>query len=161
MKFPIYALRQYVSIYEEGMYKIIETHKCRWVLDHKYPTDNNYWERRLQLLTDPFIPYKLYPLKKKVTSLAQMLRLNTRHFIDGEGTIHVYTKSTFYKLKYAKIEAKWKTAKGYTAIKSREVPTTYIIKDEGYSHFGYIKVGRRFELYELCYEEKPERRIKI
>ena len=161
MNFPLYAIRTYNRIYWDGMYKIVETHAARWVLDHKYKTDKNYWERRIQLVDDPMRPYKLYPLNKKITNISQMLNLKFNKYIDGQGKLHKYTKSKFYKLKYAKIEAKWETSTGHTAIKSREVPTTYIIEDEYYTHFGYIEIGRRFVLYELCYEEKPARRIKV
>lgn len=161
MIFPLYGVRSYVDVYDEGMYRIIETYRGKWTLDHKYETDNNYWQRRLQLLQDRMKPYPLYPLKKKFNNLSQMLKYKTDRYIDSNGKLHKYKKSKFYKLKCVKIDATWKTSKGYSAIKSREVPTTFIIEEPLQPYFRYIKMGRKFILYDLCSEEIPTRRIKI
>ena len=161
MKFPIYEMRSFVRKYEEGMYVIIETNRGRWTFDHKYNTGKNFWERRLELLKDPFLPYDIYPLKKLYTTLSQLVNSKARMFVDSEGVIRKYVPSTFYKIKYEKIAAKWKTSKDLTAFKTLQCPTTFISYDNNYTHLGYIQKGREFILYDLCYELKPDTRKKV
>lgn len=148
-QFPVFELRKYIEIFTEDNYVIVQTNRTRWVLDYKSKTDGDYTARRLKLKTDPFRPYKIYPLYKMHRTLGQLIRSKHRHFIDSSGKIIKYKPKKFYTLKIAKIRASWLTQTGHRAYKVLETNRTFVSIDDRFTHLAYIEVGRRTFLIDL------------
>lgn len=158
-KFPLYALREYNSIDVEGEWVVISTFHSRFVLDNK-SLKGNYWQRRVRML-DMELPYRMYPLKEKFSTVSQVALSKRRHFIDSEGKLFKYKPSVFYKIQYEKVRLSWTTDSGKTAFIGVKCPDTFLVDAVEFSHFGYIKVGMRYVLYELTNERKKDSRKKL
>lgn len=99
LKFPLYQVRKYESIFQEGKYRVIQTARNRYVLDIE-STKPTYSERRLEILADQNKPYDIYPLNKRVNTLEQMLKLGSSLYINNLGKLVKWSKS---KGKYYKV----------------------------------------------------------
>lgn len=164
-EFPIYEVRKYVQKYEEGNYIILQTHKTRWVLDYKYKTDESYARRRIKLKTDPFCPYKIYPLYKMHRSIGQVINSKHRLFIDSTGRLITYKPAKFYRIETDKVRASWITLTGKRAFRVMSTSRTFIFEDFKYTHVSYIRVGKRIVLYDMLMTDNIQdysaKRVKI
>ena len=156
-QYPVFEVRKYVELREEGNYIVVQTFKTRWVLDYKYKTDEDYATRRIQLKTDRFRPYKLYPLYKMHRTPGQLVKSKHRLFIDRTGKLISYKPQKFYNLKIAKIKASWVTLTGGRAYKVLSTNRTFVSEDTNATHLAYVEIGRRTILYDLIKsEDLPE-----
>lgn len=157
-KLPLWAIRDYESIFEESGFKIIQTHKTRYVLDIPY-LEGNYWDRRLKSL-DMLLPYKLYPLKKRFEFIEQIITHKNRKFIDSEGNLLIYKPTRFIELKTDPIIAYWEARNGDTMFKVQNCPRTFRASSiEGFKYLTYAKDTNKFYMYKLTNEaSKPTRR---
>lgn len=92
VRFPVYAIRQYLQIFEEDGYKYIDTYKGRWILDFSLGTSDTVFARRMELLArSSKLPYPLYPLKLRCKDWKEMLGAyvlkRSRFFIDANGVV--------------------------------------------------------------------------
>lgn len=158
-KFPLYAIRAYESIDLEGDWTIISTFHSKFVLDNK-SLEGNYWQRRVRML-DIELPYKLYPMREKFSTVSQVVNSKRRLFVDSEGKLFKYKPTVFYKIQYEKVRLSWTTDSGKTAFIGFKCPDTFIVDSNEFTHFGYIKVGLRYVLYELTNEKKKDARKKL
>lgn len=161
-QFPLYNLRDYQRIFEDGAYICIETAKNRWVLDYKYKTDD-YFSRRVALVSDPLKPYKLYPLSKRVDNVIQMKNAKTNMFIDSGGSVLKYTPSVWYKIKTGKILARWHTRKGHIAYAVAGTSRTFVFPDTSvyYNYAQYVVAKKRVMLLDMLEEPNDRKRIKL
>lgn len=99
--FPLYSIGSYEEIFESAPYRLIRTRHKTYVLDILY-SDEPFQERRLRLLTvDP--GYPIYRLKKRFTSLAQILNGRDKVFIDSTGKIYKITRTKHHKVSLHKV----------------------------------------------------------
>ena len=104
INFPYYSLRQYDRIFNEGEYKLITTYWNTYVLDYaNKEEDSLYAERRLRLLSNPNLPFKIYKLKQRCTNVAQMLVDPNGVFIDAYGSVKKIKKLKRYRLTCCKV----------------------------------------------------------
>lgn len=107
---PVYIVRAYFAIMTEGDFKVVQTYKSKWVLDN--PTlQGNYASRRVQMLSMK-LPYKLYPLTKRITTISQLVACKAKLIIDAEGKLINWVKSTFYKIEICKVLSVSRTSTG-------------------------------------------------
>lgn len=107
---PVYVIRAYVSIFMEGNFKVIQTHFTRWVLDCP-DLEGDYFKRRVAMVGME-LPYKLYPLKKQISTLAQLVHTNPKLVIDREGKMHKWVKTKMYKIQVKPVVSVHKSVKG-------------------------------------------------
>ena len=161
MNFPFYALRKYVRIFEEGNYKVVETHKNRYILDYVESDFLYYSERRLALLREVSTPYIIYPIKHRITSMSQLISSRYREFIDVYGKVFIWTPKKFKTVTCHRVSNIWRTPKGGYAIKLSKIPTTFILDKPPLKYAQVINVGKAYILYDLCDEMRKDTRKKI
>ncbi len=102
--FPLFKIRKYVRIFEEYPYKLIQTDSVTYVLDI-LDSKLSFTERRQKLLTIDS-GYRIFKLKERFTSLAQVINSKSNVFIDTNGKLvklnrkHVYPTKTSRVLGY-------------------------------------------------------------
>lgn len=160
LNFPIYVVRKYHRIFTEGKYKIIQTAKTRYVFDYVDYTESNYYSRRVMLLAEN-LPYKLYPINKRITRIGQVLDSKARLFVDVTGKLINYTPTRFVPVVCKRIIKTWTTPKGYFAIKLEGVTTTFIVDSGGYSYAQVIKTNKGYILFDVLYNKVKNTRKKI
>lgn len=93
LAFPVFPLLSSNYIVGDGLTTIDGL-----ILDDKNMSGRTLGQRRLQT------PFKsLFPLKKSVDNLTQLIKCNKKIFIDTTGLIFTYEKTTWVELKYMKI----------------------------------------------------------
>ncbi len=147
-------VRSYERIYEENGFKILQTQRCRYILDVP-ALEGNYASRRIQMLGMK-LPYKMYRLKERFTTLAQIVVSKRRLFLDIEGNLVRYKPTVFYKVIYDEVRTKWQNDKGRWCFIGKANNSIYSCLTDGFTHYGYIQVGRRRVLYDLCTERKKD-----
>lgn len=155
-------MRAYESVSTEGDYLVITTAFNRYVLD-KPSLPGNYAQRRLFLYTDKDnLPYKLYPLKKQIRFLSQMVASGKSHFIDNTGKLFKWKKSTFFKIIVAKVLTCNQIYNGKFQVYVKNVPHPFILQQAA-NYIAYILVKGSPVIYGV-YDEEPETprlRVKI
>lgn len=149
-RLPVWAIRPYTRIWVEGDYKIIQTHKTRYVLD--VPSlEGNYWERRLKAL-DLDLPYKLYPIKKRFEFVEQLLYHSNKMFIDSEGKLITYKPSRSVKIHISKVTHIWEARNGELMFRCRDCPRTFRTQQDvrNYKYLAYFQEANKFYMYKLC-----------
>lgn len=170
--FPLYVLRNYLAIEHEGQRTFIVTPYHKYLLDDK-SLEGNYVARRIALtgtgsgeyfesLSGKMVEMKLYPLSIRVENLAQMIKYAKGNFvIDAEGKLYKYVPKKFFLIKYVPVLQLTNDSTGYLIIRTR-LQTLFRVKDsENYTHVGYIEMGKAIVLFDLAFELKPNRRIKL
>ena len=156
-QFPLYALRPYELITEFEGIKVISTHYTDYVLDCE-ALEGDYFSRRVQML-EMELPFKLYPLNERFTTLAQLTHTKRRLFIDREGKIFRYTPQQFAKVEYYKVLRADRTWNGYYRLMTK-LPVTFVT-EEPCNFIGVIRNGVGFILYDTSDTRKPSTRKKI
>lgn len=155
-KFPVYAMRPYISLFEEPPYTVVETRFDRYVLD--MPTlEGNYWERRITLLGMD-TGYRLYPLKEKFHTIAQILRSKRREFIDSDGKLWKLKKDKYYKCKsYAVLHA----STTWTGKKLLSTRAGNFVADDVYKYVTVIETPIGKIVFDYSNEPTTRTRVKI
>jgi hypothetical protein len=156
-KAPLYALRKYDNIYTEDQYTLITTYYATYILDMP-SLDGNYYARRLALMCME-LPYKLYALKERFTTIPQLINTTRTMLIDSDGRVFKYKKSRWLKVEYTKVLSNDQTHKGKYRISTKL--SDCFISDTPAAYIGYIIDGHSILLYEICTELKKTRRVKI
>lgn len=157
VKFPLYAIRANEGISEEGIFTLITTRYAIYVLDCK-GLGGNYAYRRTQMLGME-LPYKLYPLKERYSTLAQLANTKRRIYIDSEGDVKKYIPQKYYHIKYTRVLQADRTWNGYYRLMTK-LPVAFVTEEVS-NYIGYIQIGSAFYLYDLSDEPKPTIRKKI
>lgn len=119
-------------------------------------------QRRLQYESsdDPF-KKKLFKLTKPIFRFEDLLHIKlTTKFIDSNGKVFDYKKSTYYPLEYHKIVKFVETPNGY-AVEVRKFHCRFFLTREpqlDWKYAGIIRVGRGFLLYDFSEIKKPSTR---
>lgn len=94
---PVYEVRAFLSIEKENGKTFIQTIYKKYILDDRnYPGD--YGDRRIQLFMDKDKPLPLYPLRKRISTIPQLLNSKATHFITEQGELVTYKKSRYYNI---------------------------------------------------------------
>lgn len=102
-KLPVYALRAFVSIEQEGDYSVITTRYNKYVLDNR-KLPGTFSQRRLILFEKrKELPYKLYPIRGRISMLSQLVGSKRSQFIDSDGNLINWKKTTFYDVVTSKV----------------------------------------------------------
>lgn len=107
---PVYAVRAYEDLFEEGDFLIMQTHMTRWVLDCP-SLGGTYYQRRTKMLGMD-LPYKLYPLNKRITTLSQLIHSKAKLLIDENGKLLKWKKERMYKVEVRKVLSHHQTTTG-------------------------------------------------
>lgn len=158
--FPLYVMREYVCINTEAQYKIITTYKTKYVLDYATASEKSYSLRRVALLGEK-LPYKLYPLSKRITSLTEMFTCNNRVFIDNKGVIRRYTPSDYQNLVCRAIEYREVLKDGNMLIKVIGIPHTINTPYSTNPYARVVKYKGVYVLYDFCDRKLPNKRKKL
>lgn len=156
-KFPVYAMRSFERITKENGYVLIHTHYTTYILD--IPTlEGDYFSRRTQMLGIE-LPFKVYPLRERFSTLSQVVNSKRREFIDINGRVCTYKPKKFYKIECVRVLRADKTWNGYNLLMTK-LPTQFVTEEVG-NYIRYIKIGAAYYLYEVCNEFVPPKRKKI
>ncbi len=162
MRLPVFQMRAYHEIFEEGCYKIIQTSRARYVLDILGTDIESYVDRRIEMLRRD-LPYKPYPLNKRHSSIASMLASKHKTYIDNDGKIIVWKPKDFHRITCHKITGRFTNRKGHAVLTCKDIPSNKYItaQDLGYTHIQVVNLNGRYLLYDLCFENKKTTRMKV
>lgn len=159
-KLPLYALRPYDEVVRDNApWVLIRAYWGIYVLDNT-ELSGTYWERRVKML-GMTLPYPLYSLKEKFTTISQIVNSKRRDFIDETGKLFKYKTSKFYTLEYDRVRTLWQTDQGTYGFTGKKCTNIFITDRDDFTHFGYIRVGSKVFLYELCTEMKKSTKRKL
>ncbi len=96
--FPVFCIKDYDRIFEEGKITYIEKDEIIKMVDNKYLLGNTLGERRLRIEKD-----QRYPLKYCLLNYYQLLKSGCKVFIDNSGKVIKYKKYFRAKLTYHRI----------------------------------------------------------
>ena len=162
MNFPLYEMRHFYRIFDEGEYKLVQTNKNVYILDL---VDNGtipeLSDRRLEILIRG-ADKPLYPLKNRIETYSALMKSKKRVFIDKYGKIVRWTPEKFYPVKTVLIEEKWQTSDGSWRIKPKGYSNNFKVSD---GNFKYVRVVEysplRCFIYELTDTKLPNTRMKL
>ena len=160
INFPLYGLRKYENIHQEGIYKVINTSRTRFVLDVDIPVPS-YVDRRLEILRDSRKPYPLYPLSETYESISDMLLSKTKLFIDGRGKILHWKPKLYYPVVCHKVKSFWYDSRGRGTIEVEGMSTKFKVSDPGAKYVQVVRMGRRNVLFAMTYTWLPNTRKKL
>jgi len=107
--------------------------------------------------------YSIYPLRKPVWSLKDLLLEKILYFIDYEGHIYHHKKTTYYPLVYKKIlERKYST--NTTIFKLKDINPLFEVRgllNAEATYAGILEIGRGYLLYEVTNTKLKNTRRKI
>lgn len=146
IKFPIYELRKYTEIVWEDEYRVIETSRAKYVLDIN-TTDTEYSARRLELYRRD-LPYPIYPLTNRLTTLQGIVESKYKKFIDCTGGVLVWKPTKFFKVICHKVQNRWRTDTGNWIVSVDG--NTFRVPEGAYTHAQLIHIGDRRILYGMC-----------
>lgn len=162
---PLYPIRVYETIFEEGKYKIIQTPRNRYVLDYIDRSEPDYLERRFALSKE-YLPYRLYPLYHGYDTVKSLINNRKKHktYIDRKGNILKWEPKTYHKVTSYKIDHKWipNTIPRLCFC----IPGSCEVFDIAAPNFvvnyaRIIEVGNRRILYDVSEEEHPDTRVRL
>ncbi len=158
---PVYEVRAYISRMEEGKYIVLQTRFSKYVLD--CPTlVGDYADRRLQLLSDQAKPYKLYPLKNRISTLSQLINSKHSRFITESGQLIQYKKNKYYNIICKSVVSCTQIYNGKYQCYLSGINTPFITKNP-YKYLSVIELKNSYILFDV-HNEKPDKiryRIKI
>jgi hypothetical protein len=161
VKFPLYELRAYNSIIDEGFFRVIQTQKTRYVLDFLNSDLSSYAERRVALLRHS-LPYKLYPLSRRIENFSNLITSKSRNFIDAEGNLVSWKPKKFREVLCLPIETRFTNNSGNVVVRPKGISESFTIsKKVGARYAQVVKVGKRYYLFDMQYERVPTTRKKI
>ena len=146
-------MRAHDGISTEGDFTVITTRFNRYVLDNS-SLPGDYARRRLTLfgMRDK-LPYKLYPLKKRVEFLSQLVGSGKKEFIDADGRIVKWKPSTMYKIITARVMACTRIFNGKYQCYVQKVPYPFLLPKPA-NFISYMLVNGVPVIFG-AYEEEP------
>lgn len=161
INFPIYELREYISIQEEQGFITIWTSRNRYVLDIDLGPDRSYAQRRLLLLSyGQLLPYTLYPLNKRIETYSQLIKSNRRKFIDNMGKVKTWRPTTYYPVVCLKVDASWTTSIGKTCLQAG--PHKFIVSTGATKYIQVVLISdKTTALLDTCNEFRKPTRKKL
>lgn len=158
VELPIYEVRPYFKKLVEGEFVVLQTNYNKYVLDMP-SLEGDYWARRLALSCMD-LPYKLYPLYKRISTLNQLAKSKSKLFIDSQGKLFRHTKTKFHNIEVHKVIACHQIYNGKWQNYCRGVPHPFIT-DTPASYLSLIKMGNSHLLFDIHETEPPERRYRV
>jgi hypothetical protein len=160
INFPLYELREYISIQEEQGFKTIWTARNRYVLDIELGDGKSYADRRILLLSyKHLLPYPLYPLNKRIENYSQLIKSKRRKFIDKDGKIKTWRPTTQYPVTCIKVDASWTTANGKTCLQAGK--HKFIVSTGPAKYIQVVQVSNTTALLDTCDEFRKPTRKKL
>jgi hypothetical protein len=163
--FPLYGIRRYCSLSVEGVFKVIETAKNRYVLDYKdISAEPCYSARRLDLLREPWLPYNIYPVNLVVNSQDQLIASRHKLFYTDKGQIVRYKPTKYGKIETHSITSNWvNVSNGKVVIVCRGVNTKFELIKYDNEKYAYVlhEGGKEFLLGIGNSEEYGKLRMKV
>lgn len=156
---PLYEVRSFFRKSTEGEYVIIQTHYTKYVLD-KPSLGGTYWERRLQLRCSKDLPYKLYPLKKRISTLVQLAKSKAHMYINSSGKLLRHRKDRFYNIDVKRVLNSSQIYNGKWQNYVSGVPYPFI-SDSPASFLSIINAMGAYWLFDIHYEEPEHRRYRV
>ena len=161
INFPLYALREYISIWTEGEYSILCSARNRFVIDYATPDpETTYGQRRVALLAES-LPYSLYPLKVRITSMSGIINNKYRQFIDSTGVIVTWKISKFYKIKCYPITHREITKMGSMLFKVQGFTKMFKAERNDYPYVRIVCFKGVNLIYDFIDEKVPDIRRKL
>lgn len=164
-EYPLYVVRQYESVYVEGIFKVITTARSKYILDlaDTYGMDT-YLERRLALISMDDLPYKIYPLGIRIDNFADFIH-NRKHkkFIDAKGRLVSWdTSRKYFPIEYRQIVSWSRSSDNYYIIRIENSSATFKVKNPFFKYAAVVQIKPFvFELYALTDFKDKGTRIKI
>jgi hypothetical protein len=157
---PVYEVRSYYDISMEGDFRVIQTFKSKWVLDNP-SLSGTYAIRRLKM-RGMKLPYKLYPMNKRITTLSQLVQSKAKFLIDTEGKLLRWVKTKLYPVEVCRVVSVSSTSTGafLTYIRGFEVPLLLEAKCNFVSIINVDGSPVLFDLHETR-PENPRHRVKL
>ncbi|QCW23768.1 hypothetical protein AAS21_gp30 [Pantoea phage vB_PagS_AAS21] len=158
---PVYEVRAYFSKTEEGKYIVLQTRFSKYVLDCPSLV-GDYADRRLQLLSDHNKPYKLYPLRNRISTLSQLLKSKNSTFITEKGELIKYKKNKYYDIVCKRVVSCTQIYNGKYQCYLPGINTPFVTRNP-YEYLSVIELKNSYVLFDV-HTEKPEKvryRIKI
>jgi hypothetical protein len=153
---PVWKIRQHYSI-NGGLVTDSSGKRILDLLDKTLP----FPIRRLKLTEQK--EYSVYPLRKPIWSLKDLLVEKILCFIDYEGNIYHHKKTTYYPLIYKKIlERKYST--NTTIFKLKDINPIFEIRgllNAEATYAGILEIGRGYLLYEVTNTKLKDTKRKI
>ncbi len=166
IQWPIFPLRDDIPIQISEGEKFIEMPDGSYRLLDTSEFEGNLAQRRLQYHCSTRLFWKkLFELEKPLFRFEMLLHYSAKctRFIDSNGKIFKYRKSTYYPLSYHKIEKFVETPRGY-AVVVKGFHCRFFIPVEPaleWKYAGIITVGRGFVLYDFSEVQKKSTRRMI
>lgn len=116
-----------------------------------------------RLMAKEMKDYKLYPLKKAIWNFKDLILSGSNKFIDYEGRLFNYKKTTFYPLIYRKVIWR-KYTENSTIFGLEDINSPFEIKGKlnlRAIYAGVLKVRRGYLLYEMTNEKLKDSRRKL
>lgn len=110
LELPAYVMRGFVDKFMENGFVIIQSHITRYVFDMP-SLPGNYAKRRL-LLSSMELPYKLYPLRKRITTISQLIKSGAKYIITPDGDIRRVRRTKFYPIEVKRVSISNQTFNG-------------------------------------------------
>lgn len=159
--FPLYAIRKYACITYEFGYKIIQTHRNKYVLDYEDSDILEYRDRRVALLREE-LPYKLYPISKLIYSVSDMYESKTKIFLDRTGNIVRWIPNKMFPVVSRYIDNIWTNPSGYKVFTVLGLSTKFVIDEyRGEKYASIMQIGKRNILFGLTDTSQPNTRRKL
>lgn len=161
-KLPVYALRAFVSIEQEGDYSVITTRYNKYVLDNR-KLPGTFSQRRFILFEKrKELPYKLYPIRGRISMLSQLVGSKRSQFIDSDGNLINWKKTTFYDVVTSKVLHSARIYNGKYQCYVAKVPYPFVLSYVP-AYISYILVNNSPVIYQVHQEEPeiPRLRIKL
>ena len=159
---PVYALRAYDVLFQEGEYIVIQTRFTRYVLDNP-SLPGTFSQRRFFLYGErENLPYKLYPLKKQFKYLSQIINSGLKHFIDSTGKIVTWKPTTYYNIITERVRGSTRIFNGKYQCYVKNVPYPFLLSEPA-NYISYALVRGSPVIFDT-HEEEPETprlRVKI
>lgn len=158
---PVYEVRAYFNIAMEGEFKVIHTFRNKWVLDCP-SIEGNYFTRRTILSSVDNLPYRLYPLRKRISSMSQLVNSKAQKLIDAEGRLFNWVKTKYYNIEVKKVLTSTRTASGKHQCFIQGFGTPLVLD----THCQYVSIINvegspvLFDVHETK-PEKPRTRVKL
>lgn len=151
---PVYVMRGYDEISTEGEFTVITTRYDRYILDQKN-LPGNYAQRRLSLFSRRSkLPYKIYPLKKRVEYLSQLVGSGKKVFIDSNGRLIKWKPQTMYKIVTSKVLTCTRIFNGKYQCYLRGVPYPFVLSKPA-NYISYI-LFKGVPVIFGVYDEEPQ-----
>lgn len=164
-KLPLYQMRGFTGVIHDGPLILIQTYYSVYILDDT-SLAGDYFTRRTFIATHPEdYKLKLYSLKIRANTIAQVLSLikDGKHFIDSSGHIFKYKTSKIYWIdSFPVVHIEKKSHNSYLlCVKVDPFTHMYLSSPEPSDYVQLIELNSSYILYDLVPHETPRFRRKF